>query len=89
MRGKRDASLDGALELLAAGRWSQARLADRVHVAYTLLSGADALVTWDTRDLARERPRVVVHAYAARQGLRAPLIGTPQEVAGWLGLKIR
>ncbi len=78
-----------ALELLAAGRWSRSRFADMAHVAYTVLSGADALVTWDTDDLARERPRVVVHAFAARRGLRAPLIGTPEEVAGWLGIKTR
>ena len=78
-----------ALELLAAGRWSRSRFADMVHVAYTVLSGADALVTWDVHDLARERPRVVVHAFAVRRGLRAPLIGTPQEVAEWLGIRIR
>ncbi len=78
-----------ALELLSAGRWKRSRFADMVHVAYTVLSGADALVTWDVDDLARERPRVVVHAFAVRRGLRAPLIGTPQEVGPWLGLKIR
>ncbi len=78
-----------AWELLAAGRWSQRRFADMVHVAYTLMAGADALVTWDKDDLARERTRVVVHAYATRKGIRAPLIGTPEEVAEWLGIKIR
>lgn len=76
-----------ALELLSAGRWSQNRYADMLHVAYTVLAGADALVTWDEDDLARDRPRVVVQAYTQGKGLRAPLIGTPEEVSKWLGIR--
>jgi len=78
-----------AKDLLAAGRWSGRRIADMVHVAYTLLADAEALVTWDVDDLARPRPRTIVHAYARRLGIPAPLIGTPQEVATWLEIRIR
>ncbi len=75
-------------ELLSAGRWRESRLADTTHIAYTLLSEAEALVTWDTDDLARDRTRTVLQAYAMRKGLRAPLIGTPHEVSEWLGIRI-
>jgi hypothetical protein len=34
-----------AWELITAGGWGQKRFADMLHVAYTLLSGAHALVT--------------------------------------------
>lgn len=75
-------------ELLRLGRWRERRLVDLLHVAYTVLEKADALVTWDVDDLARERPRHVVHAYTRSRKLLTPLIGTPEEVAVWLGLKI-
>ncbi len=52
------------------------------------MSKTDALVTWDTDDLARDRTRTVVQAYAMRKGLRASLIGTPYEVSDWLGIRI-
>ena len=60
-----------------------------LHIAYTMLASLDILVTWDVEDLARDRTRAVVQAYAWRNGLRAPLIGTPEEAAGWLGIEIR
>ena len=85
----RDETDKMAKDLLAAGRWSGRRIADMVHVAYTLLADADALVTWDVDDLARPRPRTIVHAYARRLGMPAPLIGTPQEVSTWLDIGIR
>ena len=77
-----------AMELLHAGQWSRRRMADMHHVAYTILTDADALVTWDIHDLARPKTRTVVHAYARRLGLPVPLIGTPQEVAAWLDVRI-
>jgi predicted nucleic acid-binding protein len=77
-----------ARELMAARRWSEGRIVDMVHLAYTVLADADALVAWDERHLAHERTRVIVHALARRLGLPAPLIGTPLEVASWLDIKI-
>ncbi len=80
-----------ALELLHAGRWSKRRFTDMLHVAYTVIEGADALVTWDEDDLARERPRRVVHAYTRAMGAVDSAhrnTGTPKEVVEWLGLEI-
>lgn len=77
-----------AQDLLRLGCWSERRFVDMLHVAYTILEKADALVTWDVDDLARERPRKVVHAYTRSRGMLTPLIGTPEEVSAWLGVKI-
>lgn len=63
-------------------------LADLTHVGYSIIVGADALVTWDVRGLAREEMRQVVNAYCKRNDLAAPLIGTPPEVAKWLSIAI-
>ncbi len=77
-----------ALELLRAGRWSEDHYADMLHLAYTILAEADALVTWDLKDLARDKTRRLVHRYTRSRGLLTPLIGTPEEVALWLGLSL-
>lgn len=78
-----------ALELLDSGGWEDGLLADMLHVAYTIQAGCDALVTWDQDDLARDKTRNVVQAFGRRTGVSAPLIGTPEEVAEWLGIRIR
>lgn len=74
--------------LLAKGGYSEGMLADLLHVAYAVLGRADALVTWDRRTLARRSVRDLVSAYCAREALAAPLIGAPEEVAGWLALEM-
>ncbi len=76
-------------EILEEGGWGANRLADMLHVAYTVIARADALVTWDQDDLARERTRRVVQAVCRRRGLKAPRIGMPEEVAAWFGLMTR
>jgi len=53
-----------------------------------MLSDVDALVTWDQGDLARDHTRRIVQVYGRRERLSVPLIGTPEEVAKWLGLRI-
>ena len=75
-------------EILKAGGWGNNRIADMLHVAYTVIAGADALVTWDRQDLARDHTRRVVQAVCRRRGQRAPRIGVPEEVAEWLGIRI-
>lgn len=77
-----------ALELsLISGR-CESVLADMTHLGYTILSDADALVTWDESDLARERTRLLVHVYCRRRNLSEPLIGTPLEISSWLDIEI-
>ncbi|MBI3097143.1 MAG: hypothetical protein HYY93_02690 [Planctomycetes bacterium] len=76
-----------ARELLSASGRGEKVFADFVHVGYTVISGADALVTWDRDDLACPRMRSLVQWYARRRGQPAPVIGTPEEVAEWFGLR--
>ncbi len=78
-----------ALELLDGGGRQEETFADMLHVSYSMLGEVDALVTWDEGDLARDHLRRIVQAYGRRQGLSVPLIGTPEDVAEWLGLKTR
>jgi predicted nucleic acid-binding protein len=78
-----------ARELVRLGGWSENVIADMVHVAYAVFGRVDALVTWDFDDLARPRTRDVVSAYGRRQDVPVPLIGSPPEVASWLGIGTR
>lgn len=80
--------LDLAEELRLAGGWNARQFADMVHLSCAILYPCDALVTWNLRDLAREKLRKVAGRIAASRGLVAPVVGTPLEVARWLGLKI-
>lgn len=77
-----------ARALQETGGFGPRMLADLTHVAYAVMGAADALVTWDRRTLARAAVRTAVHAHCRKEGLEAPLIGVPEEVARWLGLKI-
>jgi len=77
-----------ARSLLEGGGLGMRRLVDLTHVGYAITCRADALVTWDARTLARPRIRTLVQAYCRRNGVQAPLIGRPGEVAEWLGLSM-
>ncbi len=77
-----------AAELLLHGVLTQARLADVYHIGYALLGAADYLVTWDVSDLAREGTRRRVTEFCVATGRKALMIGTPVEVARWLGTRI-
>lgn len=74
--------------LLEEGGWGSRMLVDLTHVGYAIVGRADAIVTWDSRTLARASVRNVVQAYCRRDRLAAPLIGRPEEVAEWLDLRI-
>lgn len=93
LRGVRPTIISGqqraeeiAEALRREGRFGDRMLADLAHVAYAVMGAADAVVTWDVRTLARDRVRVVVHAYCRRARLEPPLIGIPEDVAQWLEL---
>lgn len=77
-----------AVDLLEAAGRGPGALADMMHLGYALFGGADAVVTWDEADLARDHTRRLLKAYARRNEVKAPLIGTPKEVGRWLGLRI-
>lgn len=77
-----------AQALVEVERFADRMLVDLTHVGYAVRGGADAVVTWDRRTLAREKVRRTVQIVCRREGRTAPLIGTPEEVARWLGLKM-
>ncbi|MCE9583633.1 MAG: hypothetical protein K8T20_14210 [Planctomycetes bacterium] len=72
--------------LLLAGGWGEGRRADMLHLACAMISGADALVTWDKSDLANDDARRVFKAVADKRRLKLPRVGTPIEVRSWLGI---
>ncbi|MBI2899853.1 MAG: hypothetical protein HYY17_06695 [Planctomycetes bacterium] len=74
--------------LTEVGGFGPRMLADLTHVGYAVLGNADAIVTWDRRTLARDKVRRTVHAVCRREGLEVPLIGRPEEIVEWLGLRI-
>lgn len=80
--------LEFAETLRGAGHWGDRQFADMVHVACAMLHSCDALVTWNLRDLARGKLRQVAGIVALQRNLVAPFVGTPLEVAPWIGLKI-
>ncbi len=83
----------GSLQEL--GGFNPSRVDDLKHVGYAVGGGVDALLTWDVNTLACDPVRracdPVRRACALvcrRLGRPAPLMGTPLEVAAWLGLQI-
>jgi predicted nucleic acid-binding protein len=78
-----------ALEIMEISGRGDDAFADMLHIGYSMVADADALVTWDEGDLARDHTRRLVQAYGRREGMGVPLIGTPEEVAGWLDIRIR
>jgi transposase InsO family protein len=78
-----------AWALVAAGCVTENHLADAFHIAYSIRGGADALVTWNLQDLAREHTRRILRDYCWEHGHPELRVGTPVEVGRWLGVKIR
>ncbi|KAF0247136.1 MAG: hypothetical protein FD180_75 [Planctomycetota bacterium] len=77
---------DLAEQLLVAGGWGEGRRADMVHLACAMITGADALVTWDKSDLANDETRRIFKAVAKERRLTLPHVGTPMEVKSCLGI---
>jgi hypothetical protein len=75
-------------ELLRLGGWGPKLVADVTQLGYALIGGAEALATWNQKDLARAEVRQVVQQYCKARGLPTMRVGTPREVARWLGVKI-
>ena len=75
-------------ELMALGGWSARALADVTQMGYAPVAKAEALVTWNQRDLARREVRRVVRRYCRERNRPVMEIGTPEEVARWLGVRM-
>lgn len=79
---------DVAVALLREGGWTADRLADMLHLAYAVTGRADALATWNMKDLARPRMREVLRRVCRALGYNEPRVETPQEIGQWLGQKM-
>jgi hypothetical protein len=83
------AAVRGATEeLLERGGWGKKVIADVTQLGYALIGGAEAFVTWNQRDLARDHVRKIVREYCEVHGRAEMKVGTPLEVARWLGVRI-
>jgi predicted nucleic acid-binding protein len=78
-----------AQEFRDLGGWGEGMVADALHVGYAVFSRADAIVSWDRDDLARDRTRRVLGTLGRMREIPVPRLGTPEEVAGWLGIRTR
>lgn len=74
--------------LLAAGTWGLRKFQEMQHLAFAILTDVDALVSWDVKDLARRETRRVLSRWCQNKGVSSPYVGTPVEVARWLGFEI-
>ncbi len=72
---------------MAQGGWTRKALADVSQLGYAVCAGATAFVTWNQKHLARDEVRTVVRAVCRKRGIPPLQVGTPREVATWLGLK--
>jgi predicted nucleic acid-binding protein len=70
--------------LLAIQRRGSHDRADMLHVACAMLYGADALVSWDRKDIACGGTRAASSQVARELGLASPRLGTPKEIEEWL-----
>jgi hypothetical protein len=76
-------------DLLASGCLGSEHQADLLHLASAVYWDADYMVTWDVGDQASVQTRNIVARLCRMRG-RSPLrIGTLQEVAQWLDVRIR
>lgn len=78
-----------ARELEAAGCLTGRHIADLQHLGYALFGNVAYLVTWNMRDLARERTRRFVEEWCLRRKRAVMRIGTPEEMKRWLSEKTR
>ena len=79
--GGRSRAVTAARRIMEEAGFGERMLADLTHVAYAVFGRADAVVTWNMRTLARSKVRLAVHAYCRKHDRKAPLIGSPEEVA--------
>ena len=67
-------------ELLRAGALPSKAAADALHIAVAAAMAVPYLLTWNCRHLANAAMRPVIEAVCMRNGLKAPIICTPEEL---------
>jgi hypothetical protein len=71
-----------AKELISKGALPAKAADDALHIAIAATNGVSFLLTWNCRHLANATMRPMIEAVCAAQGLRAPIICTPEELMG-------
>lgn len=69
-----------AEELLRAGALPRKAAGDALHIAVAAAKAIPYLLTWNCRHLANATMRPVIEAVCVAQGLKAPIICTPEEL---------
>lgn len=69
-----------AKELLQAGALPAKATDDALHIAIAATNGIPFLLTWNCRHLANATMRPMIESVCAGQGLKAPIICTPEEL---------
>jgi hypothetical protein len=74
------AALALAKELIQAGALPAKAGADALHLAIATTQGIPFLLTWNCRHLANATMRPLIESVCASNGLKAPIICTPEEL---------
>jgi predicted nucleic acid-binding protein len=69
-----------AKELIRAGALPPRAANDALHIAIAATNGIPYLLTWNCRHLANATMRPLIESACASQGLKAPIICTPEEL---------
>ena len=80
LSGRERQALELARAYVGHGAFSQAYLADGLHIATAVLHGVDAILSWNFRHIVRRKTRNVVDLVSAERGLRSIEIMTPAEL---------
>ena len=73
-------ALDLAKELIQAGSLPAKAADDALHIAVAAMNGIPYLLTWNCRHLANATMRPVIEEVCERNGVKAPIICTPEEL---------
>jgi hypothetical protein len=73
-------ALDLAKELIQAGALPAKAADDALHIAVASMNGIPYLLTWNCRHLANATMRPLIEIVCAGNGVKAPIICTPEEL---------
>jgi hypothetical protein len=74
------AALALAKELIQAEALPEAAAGDALHIAVAATQGVSYLLTWNCRHLANATMRPLIESVCVRNGIKAPIICTPEEL---------
>jgi hypothetical protein len=73
-------ALDVAKELIGKGALPLKAADDALHIAVAAMNGVPYLLTWNCRHLANATMRPLIESVCAENGVKAPIICTPEEL---------